>query len=140
MIKLVKLLAEFATVESRIIAKLRPVFTSLIQQQKAKSVTYEVIKTIFRLFSTDDKELYQFAIQTLNKEFLGESDPNLRFSGLLLLNDDLNVEVVQQLYSKMVLHFLKTEREKSLIALLVKIVQKIIEPSNYEEIIKSLFS
>ena len=39
----------------------------------------------------------------------------------------------------MLMHFLKTEREKSVLTLLISIVQKIVDSSNYEDIIKSLF-
>lgn len=49
LIKLVKLLTEFCNAEPRLISKLLPKFKDLLESQKAKSVQYEVVKSVLHL-------------------------------------------------------------------------------------------
>lgn len=50
LIKLIKLLTEFCNAEPRLLGKLMPKFKNLLESQKAKSVQYEVVKSILHLY------------------------------------------------------------------------------------------
>lgn len=84
LIKLIKLLSEFCEVEERLIKKMQPKFLNLLEQQKAKSVQFEVLKALLKLYK-NDKEMLSLGIKILNKDFLEMPDPNLRFLGFQML-------------------------------------------------------
>ena len=67
-------------IESRLASKFKPKLLSMLKNIKAKSVEYELVKTVFTYFS-DDSELKALAIERL-KIFLASADPNLKFLGL----------------------------------------------------------
>jgi AP-3 complex subunit delta-1 len=50
LIKIIKLLTEFCSVEPRLKIKLRPKFHDLLESQRAKSVQYEIIKASLSLY------------------------------------------------------------------------------------------
>lgn len=87
MIKLIKLLTEFAVVEPRLITKLKSKLLQLLTQQKAKSVQAEVLIAVFKLYggSEEHADVYEAAVEVLDKEFLSQSDPNLKVVGLSVL-------------------------------------------------------
>ena len=75
LIKLIKLLTEFCTAEPRLLAKLAPKFRSLLSSQKAKSILYELVKSILLLYREKPGqqstakgqylELYDIAVKVL---------------------------------------------------------------------------
>lgn len=62
LIKLIKLLTEFCDYEPRLLSKLVPKFKSLLESQKAKSVQYEVIKSVIYLLKDkpDQQKSFQY--------------------------------------------------------------------------------
>lgn len=69
MIKLIKLLSEFCEVEDRLVKKMKTKFLDLLEDQKAKSVQFEVLKSILKIYSYED-EIYKIGLKILNKDFL----------------------------------------------------------------------
>lgn len=59
---------------------MQPKFLNLLEQQKAKSVQFEVLKALLKIYK-NDKEMLSLGIKILNKDFLEMPDPNLRFLG-----------------------------------------------------------
>ena len=53
LIKLIKILSEFTMVEPRLKIKLRGKFSDLLDDQKAKSVQLEIIKSIIKIYKDD---------------------------------------------------------------------------------------
>ena len=69
LIKLIKLLSEFCEVEDRLVKKMKTKFLDLLEDQKAKSVQFEVLKSILKIYSYED-EIYKIGLKILNKDFL----------------------------------------------------------------------
>ena len=69
LIKLIKLLSEFCEVEDRLVKKMKTKFLDLLEDQKAKSVQFEVLKSILKIYSHED-EIYKIGLKILNKDFL----------------------------------------------------------------------
>ena len=69
MIKLIKLLTEFCEIEDRLVKKMETKFLDLLEDQKAKSVQFEVLKSILKIYSNND-EIFQIGLKILNKDFL----------------------------------------------------------------------
>lgn len=73
LIKVIKLFIEFCQVEPRLLIKLKNKLCDLLGSQKAKSVQYEVIKAILKIYKdvpADDVDIYGIALNKLNSEFI----------------------------------------------------------------------
>lgn len=99
-----------------------------------------MLKSIFKLYTeAKDQEIQIMALKTLDKEFLSQDDPNLKYLGLQILNTDIKPEIVSNLFSKKLMNYLTEEKEQQTIDLVIQIMQKIINEKNYEFILNSLF-
>ena len=135
LIKIIKLLTEFYQVEPRLKQKLQVKFQGLLESQKAKSVQFEVLKAVLKIFEKED-ELYVVAIKMLQKDYLDQSDPNLRYLGLQTLENFIEIDT--ELAVKLIKMF-EYERESSIIDKLVELMKSIINETNFKQILLSLF-
>ena len=60
-------MTEFSEFEPRLLKKLVSKFKSLLESQKAKSVQYEVLQSIFKILNRNEdlKEIYDFSFKIL---------------------------------------------------------------------------
>ena len=99
-----------------------------------------MLKAIFKLFTdSKDQDIQITALKILDKEFLNQEDPNLRYIGLQTLSSDIKPEIVSGLFGKKLIALLQQEKEQSMLNLIITIMQKTINSSNYELILTSLF-
>jgi hypothetical protein len=74
----------------------------------------------------ENQDVYVVALKTLEKQFLSESDPNLRFLGLQVIKEDLQDSQVQKFFAQKLMKMINEEREPSLMNQLLAIMQKIV--------------
>ena len=82
LIKLIKLLTELCRAEERLLPKLQAKYIEMMSIPKAKSVQFELIKSVFTTRLGEDSALLQLARDMLLNQFLKANDPNLAYLGL----------------------------------------------------------
>jgi len=102
-------------------------------------VQLEVLKSVFKIYTSEDKDIFGLALKILETQFLEQRDPNLRYLGLKQLNGLLNNSDIVSNYSPKLVKMLKNELESSIIDSLVGMMHKIIQKDNSELILISLF-
>lgn len=137
LIKLIKLLTELCGAEPRLLNKLVPKFKSLLDSQKAKSVQYEVVRSILVLCkqkaeepktqtSNASADLYDLAVKILIQEFVEQPDPNLRLLGLQALESIIDKKT-RIVFAPRILQKFQNEKEYSIINYLARLLKKIID-------------
>jgi len=89
LIKIVKLLGDLCPHEPRLAKKLVEPLTTIINSTPAKSLLYECLYTVTKGMH-DQKSLVRLAVEKL-KEFVTDSDQNLKYLGLAGLNNIMSV-------------------------------------------------
>lgn len=89
LIKIVKLLGDLCPHEPRLAKKLVEPLTTIINSTPAKSLLYECLYSITKGMH-DQKSLVRLAVEKL-KEFVTDSDQNLKYLGLAGLNNIMSV-------------------------------------------------
>mmetsp|Transcript_337 Transcript_337/g.356 ORF Transcript_337/g.356 Transcript_337/m.356 type:complete len:328 (+) Transcript_337:204-1187(+) len=153
-IKLLKTMVELAKVEPRLVKRLIDPLKTLLQSTPAKSVEYEIIRTIISSFY-ETEELVILAMSKL-QGFLDSNDPNLKYLGLSGLQEmikkhpniayEYNHFIVEALQSKdltirlRALSLLRlTTSKQNLCDIIVEIVKEI-QKSENSDIKEELFS
>ncbi|KAG4301092.1 hypothetical protein PCK1_002791 [Pneumocystis canis] len=87
LIKLIKIFLSMVPLESRLIKKLTPILTALIQNVSAMSLRYECINIIVTgNFLKNDSDSLTILFMSKLRSFFENKDRNLKYAGLLILS------------------------------------------------------
>ena len=130
-----KTLVEFCESEPRLKPKMIGVLRPLFENQKSKSLLYELILTVINLKIA---ELETAALKNLVQDFMEQDDANLRMLGVQGLKLAMDKSDDKAKYVPRLLKKLVDEKEQGITNYLIRTVTDLMDNSNYKQILSCL--
>lgn len=101
----------------------------------------EVLVSVFKLYSAPEhKDLHDAAISILGKEYLVQTDPNLKSVGMSILKEHVGEGTIRTVFGATMMQMVKEEKDQGMQARILAVITKVVDCKNYEWVINCVFS